>query len=92
LSFFTFGSLVKRMFSDVSHTKKFVLICNATELTVCEGDGRRNEKTEQAEVTDPEVDPDRRAWHLAGATSGVDEQVASELERGAERARARGAA
>jgi DNA-binding CsgD family transcriptional regulator len=51
---------------------------------------RRRVHEALAAVSDPVRSPERRAWHRAEATIGLDDEVAGELDSASERARSRG--
>ena len=55
-----------------------------------DADQRRATHAALAAATDPQLDPDRRAWHRAYAAVAADEEVAAELIGSADRAARRG--
>ena len=70
-------------------TFRHPLVRSAAVRCASSGDRRSAHRT-LADATDATTEPDRRAWHRAEATIGLDEEVAAELVASAQRAQARG--
>lgn len=65
-------------------------LIRSTVYAAAEPGERRRAHAALAAACDPVRDADRRAWHRAEATEGVDDKVADDLGAASERARSRG--